>query len=110
VKAMGETTGEAPGAIRSYLCIVVLVVLGLLGYLWGHVETMNQRDELKQLQMEQQALLREQDRLRAEASGLRQSRRISAIASERLGMVFPSGPPRNLYLNDKNSGRADLKN
>ena len=106
---MGESTDEAPGTIRSYLCIVVLVVLGLLGYLWGHVETMNQKDELKRLQVEQKALLREQDRLKAEASGLRQSRRITVIASERLGMVFPGGPPRNLYLDRKGNGRSGVK-
>ena len=107
---MGESTDEAPRTIRSYLCIVVLVVLGLLGYLWGHVETMNQKDELKRLQLEQKALLREQDRLKAEASGLRQSRRITAIASERLGMVFPDGPPRNLYLDRKGNDRSGVKN
>ena len=107
---MIETTGEAPGTIKSYLCIVVLVVLGLLGYLWGQGETMNQKDELKRLQLEKQALLREQDRLKAEASGLRQSRRITGIASERLGMVFPTGPPRNLYLDGKRNVQSGLKN
>ena len=87
-----------PRSYGSYFLAMVLLVLLLLGYLWGHVQTMRQGDELSRLRAEKQELLRDQDRLRAQVAGLKQSSRIRDIASKKLGMVFPSEPPRNLYL------------
>lgn len=90
---------EAPAsAYRSYFCAVVLVVVGALVYLWGHVKTMAQLRDLETLRAEQQVLLDEQDRLKADIAGLKRSSRIRKIASQKLGMAFPTEPPRNLYL------------
>ena len=90
---------EAPAsAYRSYFCAVVLVVVGALVYLWGHVMTIAQFKDLEALRVEQQVLLDEQDRLKADISGLKRSSRIRKIASQKLGMAFPAEPPRNLYL------------
>ena len=94
----GGLSRAAPGVYRSYFFAVVLLVLGSLVYLWGRVKTMHQGEELTQLRADRQTLIRRQDRLRAEVAGLKQSSRIHTIASRELGMVFPSGPPRNLYL------------
>ncbi len=88
----------ASGFYRSYFGALVLLVLGLLVYLWGHVKTMRQGEELTQLRAKRQTLIRQQDRLKAEVAGLVRSSRIREIASKELGMVFPSDPPRNLYL------------
>jgi cell division protein FtsL len=95
----GEATRSAYG---SYFFAVVLVVFGLLVYLWGHVKTMRQGDELTQLRAERETLIRHQDRFRAEVAGLKRSSRIREIASKELGMIFPSEPPRNLYLKPDN--------
>lgn len=103
---MNRSREEAPGAYRAYFAAVVLVVLGLLIYLWGHVKTMRQGDELARLRAEREALVRQQERLRAEIAGLKQSSRIREIASKRLGMAFPEGPPQNLYLGSGKEGRA----
>lgn len=76
----------------------MLLVLGLLTHLWGVSKTMRQADALDRLRAEREELLREQERLKAEVSGLAQSSRIRRIAERRLEMVFPQEPPRNLYL------------
>ena len=92
-----EHVGGARSAdYRSYFCAVILLVMGLLIYLWGHVKTMDQGEKLERLREERQALIRQQDRLRAEVAGLNRSSRIREIASKELGMVFPSEAPRNL--------------
>jgi cell division protein FtsL len=43
-------------------------------------------------------LLHQQERLLARTASLKQSNRIRDIAVRELGMVFPSDPPKNLYL------------
>lgn len=83
---------------RTCFLSVILIVAVLLIYLWGHVQTMNQGQTLAQLRNERKALIHEQDLLRAQISGLKQSTRIRNIAANKLDMVFPSDPPRNLYL------------
>lgn len=83
---------------RTCFLSVILFVAVLLIYLWGHVQTMNQGQTLAQLRNERKALFHEQDLLRAQISGLKQSTRIRNIAANKLDMVFPSDPPRNLYL------------
>jgi len=83
---------------RTYFLSLILFVGVLLIYLWGHVQTMNQGQRLAQLHAERKALLHEQDRFRANLAGLKQSTRIRNIAANKLDMVFPADPPRNLYL------------
>ncbi|MDP6778816.1 MAG: cell division protein FtsL [Candidatus Latescibacteria bacterium] len=95
---MNYPAESTPKAYRSYFLAVVVLVLGLLVYLWGHVKTMRQGEELIRLRSEREALIHRQDRLRVEVAGLQHSVRIRSIAAEKLGMVFPSEPPRNLYL------------
>ena len=98
---------KTSGGYRYVLLTLALVVLGLLGYLWAQAQTVRQGDEISRLRIEHQQLLRQQERLRAEISGLRRSSRIREIAANRLGMVFPQGPPQNLYL-DRHPGRHAL--
>ena len=95
---MNYPAESAPKEFRSYFLAVVVLVLGLLVYLWGHVKTMRQGEELIGLRSEREVLIHRQDRLRVEVAGLQRSSRIRSIAAEKLGMVFPSEPPRNLYL------------
>ena len=94
------------GGYRYVFLTLALVVLGLLGYLWAQAQTVRQGDEISRLRTEHRQLLRQQDRLRAEISGLRRSSRIREIATNRLGMAFPEGPPRNLYLDRRPGGHA----
>ena len=86
------------GFYRICFLSIALFVVGLLIYLWGHVQTVSQGQELAQLRAERKALLHEQNRLHAQIAGLKQSSRIYDIATRELNMVFPGDPPRNLYL------------
>lgn len=91
--------GEASGrAYLPHIFVVVVSVLGSLAYLWGHVETLRQREDLARLGTEREALLRRQEGLNAKITGLTLSTRIGRIATDKLGMVYPSEAPRNLYL------------
>lgn len=86
------------GIYRSGFLSVILFVSGLLIYMWGHVETLNQGLEIDRLRAEKKNLLHQQERLLARTVSLKQSSRIRDIAVRKLGMVFPSDPPKNLYL------------
>lgn len=86
------------GFYRTCFLSVILLVTGLLIYLWGHVQTMNQGQQLAHLRTERKVLIQEQERLHAHIAGLKQSSRIRKIAAEKLGMGFPGDPPKNLYL------------
>lgn len=90
--------GASAGLYRTGFLSIILLVVGLLVYLWGHVQTMNQGQTLEALRAERQALLQDRESLEARIAGLKQSTRIRDIAMQKLGMVFPSDPPRNLYL------------
>ncbi len=91
---------------RTYFLAVIVVVSGMLIYLWGHVKTMGQGQAQARLINERKALLRHRDHLNARVARLKQSSRIREIATEKLGMVFPEEPPRNLYLDP---GLSDSK-
>ncbi len=86
------------GIYRSGFLSVILLVAGLLIYMWGHVQTQSQGREIDRLRAEQKNLLHQQERLLARTASLKQSNRIRDIAVRELGMVFPSDPPKNLYL------------
>ncbi len=86
------------GIYRSGFLSVILLVAGLLIYMWGHVRTLSQGREIDRLRAERKTLLHRQERLKARTAGLKQSNRIRDIAVRELGMVFPSDPPKNLYL------------
>ena len=86
------------GIYRSGFLSVILLVAGLLIYMWGHVQTLSQGREIDRLRAERKNLLHQQERLLARTASLKQSNRIRDIAVRELGMVFPSDPPKNLYL------------
>lgn len=86
------------GIYRSGFLSIILLVAGLLIYMWGHVQTLSQGREIDRLSEERKNLLNQQERLLARTASLKQSKRIRDIAVRELGMVFPSDPPKNLYL------------
>ena len=86
------------GIYRTGFLSIILLVAGLLIYMWGHVQTLSQGREIDRLLAEQKNLLNQQERLLARTASLKQSNRIRDIAARKLGMVFPTDPPKNLYL------------
>lgn len=83
---------------RWYFLSLVLLIAGLLLYVWCHVATLAQGERITDLVDERTALLRTRDMLRAEVTGLERSSRIREIATLELGMRFPNEQPNNLYL------------
>ena len=91
---------------RWYFLSLVLLVAGLLFYVWCHVTTLARGERLTVLMDERTALLRTQDMLRAEVTGLERSSRIREIAALELGMRLPHEQPNNLYLAPDVSARV----
>lgn len=83
---------------RWYFLSLVLLIAGLLLYVWCHVTALARGKRITDLVDERTALLRTQDMLRAEVTGLGRSSRIREIATLELGMRFPNEQPNNLYL------------
>lgn len=100
---MNHTAHPNSGLYRTGFLSIILLVAGLLIYLWSHVQTMSQGQKLAQLRAEREALMLEQEHLQVRIAGLKQSTRIRDIAIQKLGMGFPKDPPRNLYLNPAQS-------
>lgn len=80
-----------------YLIWTALIVGSLLLYLYQHVLVMELAEELSALREEQRRLLDERERLSVSIARLTQGKRVAAIASEKLSMVIPSGPPKNIF-------------
>lgn len=83
--------------LGRYLSWTVLIVGSLLLYLYQHVVVMDLAEELSALRKEQRRLLDERERLNVSIARLTQGKRIATIASEKLSMVTPSGPPQNIF-------------
>jgi cell division protein FtsL len=84
-------------AFGRYLIWTVLIVGGLLLYLYQHVAVMDLAEELSSLGEEKKRLLDERDRLTVDVARLTHGKRVATIASEKLSMIIPSGAPRNAF-------------
>ena len=82
---------------RWYVCSVSFFVLGALLYVWCHVRTLSQGEEIASLRAERESLIRKQELLRVQVTGLQKASRIREIAAIELGMRFPEERPNNLY-------------
>ncbi len=87
--------GHSP--YRWYFCSVSFLVLSGLIYVWCHVSTLSQGEQIALLRDEREALIQKQKRLRVDVTGLQKASRIREIAAIELGMRFPEGRPNNLY-------------
>ncbi len=73
--------------------VFILVVALMLLYVWKGWRAGMLAARLDALKAEQQQLLDQQDRLRAEAIALSNADRIKAVATQQLGLVDPSLTP-----------------
>ena len=72
-------------------------MLGALLYVWCHVMTLSQGEEILALRDEREGLIRKREVLDVEITGLQKASRIRQIAAIELGMRFPAEHPNNLY-------------
>ncbi len=91
---------------RWYVGSICCLVVGALIYVWCHVRTMTQGEEIATLREQREDLIRKQDILRVKVAGLQKASRIREIAAIELGMHFPEERPNNLYTSP--SDRAAL--
>ena len=68
-----------------------LVLVGVLFYVWQHIQVVRLGYQIEQLQGERIALLRQQKELRFEVARLNSLRRVEEIARRQLGFTSP-GP------------------
>lgn len=82
---------------RWYFGSVSIFVLGALLYVWCHVRTLSQGEEISSLRDEREGLIRKRELLDVQITGLQKASRIRQIAAIELGMRFPEEHPNNLY-------------
>lgn len=72
------------------LCLGTLVLLGVLFYVWQHIQVVRLGYEIEQLQAERIALLRQEKELRFDIARLKSLRRVEEIARRQLGLTSAS--------------------
>ena len=73
-------------------------VLGALLYVWCHVTTLSQGEQIATLREERKSLVQKKEVLQVRVIGLQKASRICKIAAIELGMRFPEERPNNLYI------------
>jgi cell division protein FtsL len=71
------------------LCLGSLVLLGVLFYVWQHIQVVRLGYEIEQLQGERIALIRREKELRFDLARLKSLRRVEEIARRQLGLTTP---------------------
>ena len=72
------------------LCLGSLVLLGVLFYVWQHIEVVRLGYEIEQLQAERITLHRGEKELRFDLARLKSLRRVEEIARRQLGLTSPA--------------------
>ncbi len=71
------------------LLLGTLALVGVLFYVWQHIQVVRLGYQIERLQGERIALLRQEKELRFEAARLRSLRRVEEIARRQLGLTRP---------------------
>jgi cell division protein FtsL len=71
------------------LCLASLVLLGVLFYVWQHIQVVRMGYEIEHLQAERLSLVRQESELRFEVARLRSLRRVEEVARRQLGLTSP---------------------
>ncbi len=75
--------------IAAYMFSVLILVSGMLFYIWPHVRIIRMGYEFERLENMHQAMIQTNKVLRLEVASLKSLERIERIARERLGLTFP---------------------
>jgi len=73
----------------AVLGVAVLILAGVLFYVWQHTHVLREAYAIERLRMQHATLVQENKALRLELGQLRSLRRVEEIARTRLGMVTP---------------------
>ena len=83
----------------KFLLVIFLIFVGMIAYLWEQSLVLRLSGREATLSKEAENLRNGNNELRAEIARLSKSDRISRIASDRLGMIFPEGRPLKIEAN-----------
>jgi len=73
----------------SQIFSLLLVIFGLLFYLWPHYQMLKLGDELQRLRVEYTKEMEDSSLFKVEIASLKSPGRIEHVAKEQLGMLFP---------------------
>lgn len=69
--------------------VIIVVLLFTLFYLWSRLEVVSLGYEIAEANKERKSLMDDNKRLKLESLSLKSPQRIEAIATDRLGLVYP---------------------
>lgn len=75
--------------LKPILLVGVILLLGLLFYVWQHVQVVRLSYQVERLRTARATLIQEGKALRVELGRLRSLRRVEELARRKLGMVNP---------------------
>ena len=76
--------------IKPILLIGGILLIGLLFYVWQHIQVVHLGYQIERLRAEQLHLVQEGKAMRVELARLRSLKRVEEVARRELGMVHPS--------------------
>ncbi len=85
--------------VKPILLVSGILLVGLLFYLWQHIQVVRLGYQIERLRTERVALVQESKALSVELSRLRSLTRVEKLARRKLGMVNP-GPGQVILLED----------
>lgn len=100
---MGRETKRLSQELRSALLIGGILLLGLLFYVWQHIQVVRLGYQIERLRAEQLHLVQEGKARRVELARLRSLKRVEEVARRELGMVPPS-PGQTILLREARGG------
>jgi cell division protein FtsL len=91
------------GELKVSLLGGVALLLGLLFYVWQHIQVVRLGYQIERLRVTQGTLVQERNALGVEIGQLRSLKRIEDLARRKLGMVYPA-PEQIILLPDPPEG------
>jgi cell division protein FtsL len=95
---LNRETKEGFRLFHLFLFIIIVTIL-MVFYVWEKVEMGILLHEIDELKKQEAQLKEENDKLRAKVTQLSSYGRITSLAQDKLGMVFP--PQEMVYLPEK---------
>jgi len=86
-----KNDGRASNPVFTAAKIIAITLLLTLFYLWSRLEVISLGYDIARANKEQAEFVNENKRLKLEILSLKSPQRIEALASERLGLVYPKG-------------------
>lgn len=91
ITAQQRVKQKNPNPLFAAIKVIIIVLLFTVFYLWSRLEVISLGYEIANANKEKGVLLDDNGRIKLEILSLKSPNRIEAIATERLGLVYPKG-------------------